>query len=83
MQVLKFGGTSVSSSENILKVVDIVSAAVDRDTTIVVCSAISGCTDELIAIGEQASRRDEAYKERIAALQDRHEQIIKEILPLE
>ena len=83
MQVLKFGGTSVADSQNILKVVDIVAQAVDRDTTILVCSAISGCTDELIAIGEQASRRDEGYKARIDALQEQHHHIIKEILPLE
>ena len=83
MQVLKFGGTSVACSQNILKVVDIVSQAVDRDRTIVVCSAISGCTDELIAIGNLASQRDDSYKTRIDALYQRHVDIIKEILPLE
>ena len=51
MQVMKFGGTSVANAENMKKVVDIVSAAVDRDRTILVLSAISGCTDTLIRTG--------------------------------
>lgn len=83
MQVLKFGGTSVADSNNMKKVVDIVSRAVDRDRTILVLSAISGCTDTLIRIGNLASRRDEAYKTEIDALQEKHHRIIKELLPLE
>ena len=58
MQVLKFGGTSVANATNMSKVVDIVSKAVDRDRTILVASAISGCTDTLIKIGTLASERD-------------------------
>lgn len=83
MQVLKFGGTSVADSNNMKKVVDIVSRAVDRDRTILVLSAISGCTDTLIRIGNLASWRDEAYKTEIDALQEKHHRIIKELLPLE
>ena len=59
---MKFGGTSVANSENMSKVVDIVSKAVERDRTILVSSAISGCTDTLIKIGIRASERDESYK---------------------
>ena len=83
MQVLKFGGTSVANSENMAKVVDIVAKAVDRDRTILVASAISGCTDTLIEIGNRAAARDESYKELIDALQKKHHDIIKELLPLE
>lgn len=83
MQVLKFGGTSVADSNNMKKVVDIVSKAVDRDRTILVLSAISGCTDTLIKIGNLASMRDESYKNEIDALQEKHHRIIKELLPLE
>ena len=50
MQVLKFGGSSVANAANMSKVVDIVTKAVDRDRTILVSSAISGCTDTLIKI---------------------------------
>ena len=83
MQVMKFGGTSVANSEAMAKVVDIVAKAVDRDRTILVSSAISGCTDTLIRIGHLAAARDEQYKSFIDELQDKHHQIIKELLPKE
>ena len=83
MQVLKFGGSSVADATNMLKVVDIVINAVDRDRTIVVSSAVSGCTDTLIEIGRRASERDESYKELIDGLQKRHHDIIMEVLPVE
>lgn len=83
MQVLKFGGTSVANAEAIQKVVEIVSGSVDRDRTILVVSAIRGCTDSLIHIGNLASQRDESYIEIIDDLQDKHHQIIRELLPRE
>jgi len=83
MQVLKFGGTSVANAQNMSKVVDIVTKAVDRDRTILVVSAISGCTDTLIRIGNLAAERDETYKKLINGLQERHHEIIDEFLPRE
>lgn len=83
MQVLKFGGSSVADAQNMSKVVDIVIKAVDRDRTILVVSAISGCTDTLIKIGTLASERDESYKTLIDELQQRHHDIINELLPRE
>ena len=83
MQVLKFGGSSVANAENMSKVVDIVTKAVDRDRTILVTSAISGCTDTLIKIGHLASVRDDSYKALIDELQTRHHEIIKNFLPVE
>ena len=83
MQVLKFGGSSVANAQNMSKVVDIVIKAVDRDRTILVASAISGCTDTLIRIGTLASERDESYKTLIDELQQKHHDIINELLPRE
>ena len=83
MQVLKFGGSSVANAQNMSKVVEIVTKAVDRDRTILVSSAISGCTDTLIKIGTLASQRDESYKALIDELQDKHHIIIKDLLPQE
>lgn len=83
MQVMKFGGTSVANSNAMAQVVEIVSKAVDRDRTILVVSAISGCTDTLIRIGNLAARRDEEYKILIDSLQKRHHDIIRELLPIE
>ncbi len=83
MQVLKFGGTSVADASSMSQVVDIVTKAVDRDRTILVASAISGCTDTLIKIGNLAAERDENYKELINSLQTRHHEIIRDLLPME
>ena len=83
MQVLKFGGSSVSNAANMSQVVDIVTKAVDRDRTILVSSAISGCTDTLIEVGRLASERDDSYKTLIDGLQVRHHEIIDEFLPVE
>ena len=83
MQVLKFGGSSVANSNAMAQVVDIVSKAVDRDRTILVVSAIGGCTDTLIRIGNLASQRNEEYKSLIDGLRDRHHAIIRELLPIE
>ena len=81
MQVLKFGGTSVANAEAITRVVNIVGKALAKDRTIVVCSAIGGCTDTLIGIGRKASSGDESYKADMAALKLRHHDIIDGLFP--
>ena len=81
MQVLKFGGTSVASSEAMLRVIDIVRKSLEADRTIVVSSAVSGCTDALIETGCRAARKDESYKALIDELRKRHHTIIRELLP--
>ena len=58
MQVLKFGGSSVASAGAMLQVIEIVKTALETDRAIVVSSAISGCTDELIALGRLAAARE-------------------------
>ena len=77
MQVLKFGGSSVADATRMSQVIDIVLAAVSRDRTILVSSAISGCTDALIAIGQE---RDPAAKaQQINALRERHHAIARRL----
>ena len=80
---MKFGGTSVANADNMLKVTEIVAKAAERDRTILVVSAISGCTDTLIKIGTLAAERDESYKTLIDSLQQKHHEIIGSLLPLE
>lgn len=77
MQVIKFGGTSVARPE---KLVDIVSKAIGKDRTILVCSAISGCTDALIALGNKAAAKDRAYLEDLEALKQKHISLAKQLL---
>ena len=83
MQVLKFGGVSIGDASNILKASEIIARAVERDRTIVVASAIGGCTDDLIRAGHLAADHDDAYKGILDALQERHRTIIHDLLPVE
>ena len=48
MKVLKFGGTSVGSAENINKVISILQQESNTTDIAVVVSAIGGVTDKLI-----------------------------------
>lgn len=83
MQVLKFGGTSVANSQCMSGVIEIVSNSSNRDRTIVVLSAISGCTNTLISIGEKAAARDKSYKLDLESLELAHRKIINDLLPSE
>ena len=81
MQVLKFGGTSVANAAAMRQVIGIVEKALEQDRTLVVSSAISRCTDTLIAIGRKAAAGDAGYKVDLQALQDRHQEIVSQLLP--
>lgn len=83
MQVLKFGGTSVANSENINKTVAIVKHAIQKDKTVVIVSALGGTTDMLIDAVKLAAVRDEEYKEKLKAIENRHLQAVRELIPVE
>jgi aspartokinase/homoserine dehydrogenase 1 len=82
MQVLKFGGTSVANAENINKVVAVVKGAVKKDTTVVVVSALSGVTDLLLGAAILAADGDEAYKEKLTVIEQRHLETVKQLIPV-
>ena len=82
MQVLKFGGTSVANAENINKVVAVVKDAVKKDTTVVVVSALGGVTDLLLGAATLAADGDEAYKEKLAIIEQRHLETVKQLIPV-
>ncbi len=82
MQVLKFGGTSVANAENINKVISIVKNSLQNDTTIVVVSALGGVTDLLLNAGKDAADGNEAYKEKLAIVEQRHLDAVKQLLPV-
>ena len=83
MQVLKFGGTSVSNAENINKTVAIVKAALLKNKTIIVVSALGGTTDMLIDAVKMAASRNEIYKEKLQTIEQRHMQAVRELIPIE
>ncbi|WP_420386950.1 bifunctional aspartate kinase/homoserine dehydrogenase I [Roseivirga sp.] len=79
MKVLKFGGTSVGSVEAIKKVAEILKEESDKDQLIVVVSAMSGVTNQLITISEQASKREADYEKGLEALEEKHCQTYREL----
>ena len=82
MQVLKFGGTSVASAENINKVVEIVSATIKKEPAVVVVSALGGVTDLLLSAATLAAGGDEAYREKLTVVEQRHLDAVKQLLPV-
>jgi len=82
MQVLKFGGSSVSNAENINKMVEIIQNIKDKDRTIVVVSALGGTTDALINSVAIAAKGDENYKEKLKEIEQRHLDVVKALIPV-
>nr|WP_314495040.1 bifunctional aspartate kinase/homoserine dehydrogenase I [uncultured Chryseobacterium sp.] len=83
MKVLKFGGTSVSHSENILKVENIIKKESSDSKIIVVVSALHGVTDTLIKAAEYASLHNENYCNLIKNTEQKHLQLVKELFPVQ
>lgn len=78
IQVLKFGGTSVANATNISRVLDIVDKARSKGRVILICSAISGCTDALLDLTATAKGSKER-EDQIRELRDRHFAIISRL----
>lgn len=79
MKVLKFGGTSVGTSESILRV----KAIAERRTepVILVVSALGGITDQLIKAANLAASSDSSFREVLAGIRERHLQVCGEVIP--
>jgi aspartokinase/homoserine dehydrogenase 1 len=81
MQVLKFGGTSVASAENIGKVIAIVTSALAQGPVGLVVSALGGTTDALISVGRTAAAGDEVFRTTLRQLEARHLTAAEHLLP--
>lgn len=82
MKVLKFGGTSVGSTEAVKNLRLIVEREKENDKPLfVVCSAFSGITNSLLEATEEALyNRD--YQSILDGIEQRHYDMIKETLPV-
>jgi len=79
MKVLKFGGSSVGSPENILRVKSIVES--QQESCIVVVSAFGGVTDQLITLATTAMQRTDTMEEELSALEQRHFHAVQAVVP--
>ncbi|XCF04993.1 bifunctional aspartate kinase/homoserine dehydrogenase I [Tamlana crocina] len=79
MKVLKFGGTSVGSSNNINKVIDILENYGKEDAIVCVVSAVGGITDKLLLAGKQAQNKEDAFHDTFETIKETHFSIINEL----
>lgn len=82
MKVLKFGGTSVAHSQNILLVEEIIKRESLKSKVVVIVSALHGVTDQLIKAAEYASVKDENYIQTVQNLEEKHINLVKELFPI-
>ncbi|MEL6561168.1 MAG: bifunctional aspartate kinase/homoserine dehydrogenase I, partial [Bacteroidota bacterium] len=86
MKVLKFGGTSVGSPENIRKVGEVLLQLPQNELTIVVVSAMGGVTDLLISCSEKAAigrNGGSDYQEIFKAVEEKYLTTIRELIPIQ
>ncbi|MBQ9591825.1 MAG: bifunctional aspartate kinase/homoserine dehydrogenase I [Paludibacteraceae bacterium] len=77
MKVLKFGGSSVATAQNVLRVKEIVKNREEK--TIVVVSALGGVTDSLISTATLAQKGDEAYVDALNEIVERHHEMMGQL----
>jgi len=82
MRVLKFGGSSVANAENINKIVSTLKERIGKEKLVVAVSALGGITDALINSVAMASRGEELYKEELQKIENRHLEMVKELIPI-
>lgn len=79
MQVYKFGGTSVGKPERMHRVADLITR--DKESKVVVLSALSGTTNTLVSIGEAlATDQKEKAGQIIAELKSHYLHFVEKLL---
>ncbi|WP_299315136.1 aspartate kinase [uncultured Aquimarina sp.] len=79
MKVLKFGGTSLGSVKNLCKIKNILTK--DNDEKIIVCSAMSGVTNQLVDLAEKIKNNNKNSILRcLRKIQNSHNEIIENLI---
>ena len=79
--VIKYGGTSISTSKDIQAVAKYINQLSKKDQIVVVCSAVSGTTDDLIEISESIKKENKSKAEQLASkIINRHKQLAKQTI---
>jgi len=81
MKILKFGGSSVANAQNISLTLNIVTQTAQTAQLVVVVSAFSGITDLLVNAASFASSKNNAYKEIVTQIEQKHFDAIQELIP--
>jgi aspartokinase/homoserine dehydrogenase 1 len=80
MKILKFGGSSVSTSERIKSIIKIVGPYQKDESIAIVFSAFGGITDKLINLSSMALAGDLAYKSELEIIEKRHIEAVRELI---
>jgi len=79
--VIKYSGTSISTSKDIQAVAKYINQLSKKDQIVVVCSAVSGITDDLIEISESIKKENKSKAEQLASkIINRHKQLAKQTI---
>jgi len=79
--VIKYGGTSISTTKDIQAVAKHINSLSIKHQILVVCSATSGTTDDLIEISESIKKENKTKAEQLAAkIINRHKQLAKQTI---
>jgi aspartokinase/homoserine dehydrogenase 1 len=83
MHILKFGGTSVGTPSSIRTLLDILKSQADNGKPfIVVCSAMGGVTNAILAMSKAALHKEE-FIDGLRRIESMHQEAIREILKVE
>jgi aspartokinase/homoserine dehydrogenase 1 len=82
MFILKFGGTSVATAQNLKKVQTIIKKHSESHKVIVVVSALGGVTNQLQECATLAANGNDTYKEVLEHIEKRHLELCNELLPV-
>ncbi|CAM1354740.1 bifunctional aspartate kinase/homoserine dehydrogenase I [Tenacibaculum insulae] len=80
MKVLKFGGSSVANSQNINKVLQIVTNTASKEKIAVVVSAFGKTTNKLIAAANNAANNNASYTILFDEVKELHVQVIADLV---
>ena len=80
MKILKFGGSSLSTPATIRQVQKIVLDARRRERIVVVVSAFSGATNQLLECASLASHGDKAFEKVVDGLARRHRAAVSALI---
>ena len=83
MKILKFGGSSIASPENIFHVKSIIEKYLhEKEKIACVFSAFEGVTDALMSMCMAAESRDDNYEIELKALEKRHLETVSELIDI-
>jgi len=80
MNILKFGGTSVGSSEGIRTLINILKEADQAAQPVVVLSAMHGVTNLLQTMAEKAKVAED-YTSELKEIEEKHFEVVRKLLP--